>query len=301
MNAYEKAQWARIRAWQLEPPPPVTRWLGKAAGPGRQAVQDMLPAEVVSAALSGVQFAAARLAGRSSILRRAGVDDLQALRRGDLAVCDELARQIRQRAVLVGSGGGALFGMAGSVGLVADVPSLLLLSFRTVYRLAYCYGEDLDADNNQALAAAIFALASANSVADKQLGLAALREPLHCDPSDAAWRDGLQRAAERELAKDAAMISLRKMSSQLGRRLGWRKAAGALPFAGAVIGGSVNGWYLHDLSQVASICFQARWLLRRHPSLGELGAESGGRALTHVPPSAAGPQATSESAHGDGR
>ena len=70
----------------------------------------------------------------------------------------------------------------------------------------------------------------------------------------------MERAAEREFAKEAAVFSLNNLASKLGINLGKRKAAGVLPVLGALVGGSVNAWYLYDVAQVSRYVFQERWL-----------------------------------------
>ena len=48
-------------------------------------------------------------------------------------------------------------------------------------------------------------------------------------------------------------------------RARWRKAASVVPVMGAVVGGSVNAWYIYDVARVARYCFQERWLAAREP------------------------------------
>lgn len=257
---YEQTQLQALRRWQAEPPPPAARLMSRAAGPASRAVQKAIPTQALSAALAGVQKSAMRLNGHKSILKKAGVANIEALRDAPLQTCDELSKAVRHRAMAMGGGAGALFGVAGTAGLVADVPTLLVLAFRTIHRVGLCYGEVLAGEGGRPLLTAIFALASANTVEEKQLALSALQRPELIDQSGMAWREGMERAAERELAKDAAMFSLNNLAQQLGRHLGWRKAAGAMPVVGALIGGSVNAWYLYDLANVTRYCFQERWL-----------------------------------------
>lgn len=266
LTVYERAQLAQIREWQAEPPPPAARVFSRAAGPASRAVQNLLPEAALRSALAGAQKAALRLSGEDGLLRKAGVDTLDALRAVPLQTCDRLATGVQRRAAVMAGGAGAVFGVAGGAGLVADVPTLLLLALRSIHRTGLCYGEGGDATHRQQLGIGIFALASANSVEEKQAALAALRD---YDPglASAAWRDGVERAAERELAKDAAKFGLNNLARSLGKHLGWRKAAGSMPVFGAVIGGSVNAWYLYDVTRVARYVFQERWLLAKHPKL----------------------------------
>jgi hypothetical protein len=265
MNRYELDRLAELRRWQLQPPPPAARWFGKAAGPASQAVQTMIPTEVLRSAMNVVHGTAGRFTGHASVLKLAKVGRIEDLLDAELSLCDRLAGRVRRRAMATAGGTGALLGVAGAAGMVADVPALLVLAFNTIQRTALCYGQVLLGDSGRRLSLAIFALASANSVAEKEAALASAR--LNDDPTDAAWRDGIERAAERELAKEAATASLSNLALQASRHLGWRKAAGAMPFVGAVIGGSVNAWYLYDLGNVARYCFQERWLTARYGEL----------------------------------
>lgn len=262
LTDYEREQLARIEAWRAEAPALISRAFGAATSRTVTGVQRALPTGALKAALSRLQRAGVRTAARQALLRRAGLARLEALHAADLETCDRLARHVRRRGAALAGGSGALFGIAGVVGLAADVPTLLLQTFRIIHRIGLCYGEDCDEPALRPLPVAVFALASANSIAEKQAALDAIERLTELDA--AAWRDGLERAAERELAKEAAVFSLSNLAKAAGRRLGLRKAAGGVPVFGALVGGVVNAWYLNDVVTAAQHVFQARWLARRH-------------------------------------
>lgn len=268
LNDYEQQQWQRIAAWQREAPGPAARHFARAAGPATKAMQSVIPVAAFRRALDVADDTGRRVADVRSVLRLAGVDSLSLLESGALNDCDAVAARVRRRAMAAAGAGGMVFGVAGTPGLIADVPALVIMALRAIHRTAACYGHDLAGEGSDRLAIGVFALASANTVDEKQAALSALR---HGDPAAlldaAAWRDGIERAAERELAKDAAVLGLNRLARQLGLNLGWRKAGGALPVIGAAVGGSVNAWYLHDVSRTAQFCFQARWLIARYPEL----------------------------------
>jgi hypothetical protein len=264
LTEYETRQLREIREWQNEEPGWATRLLAKPGSKVAGAVQAMVPEDALRAALNGVNRLAEKFSDERSILKRANRASLDDLRRVELSLCDGLMRtEQRHRAALAGVGGAA-FGIAGAAGMVADVPSLIALALRTIHRVGLCYGEDLRKPEARKLAIGVFALASANSLEEKQTAVAALRDFGARSLDEAAWRDGVERAAEREFAKEAAVFSLNNLASKLGINLGKRKAAGVMPVLGALVGGSVNAWYLYDVSQVARYVFQERWLADKH-------------------------------------
>jgi hypothetical protein len=260
LTTYETEQLARLREWQAQSPGFLTRSFAKAAGPAGNVAQKLIPTAALKAALDGVQSIGARVSDRRSILKHAGVGSIAELRALELQACDRLAARVRLRAMLLAGSSGAAFGIAGGFGMVADVPTLLLQTFRSIHRTALCYGEALDAPQLRRLPIAVFALASANTVEEKRAALGAIDHDSH----SAAWRDGMERVAQREFAKDAAMFSLRNLAKTLTEHLGLRKAAGSIPITGALIGGGVNAWYLGDVTQAAKTTFQLRWLRAKY-------------------------------------
>lgn len=276
LTPYEQEQLTQIDAWRREMPSLATRAFGHLSGPAARTVQQLVPTTALNSALRGMQVAGTRTAARNALLRRAGVRSLRALASGDLETCDALALHVRRRGMALGGGSGALFGVAGGLGLVADVPALLVQTFRLIHRIGLCYGEDCARPRTQRLPVAIFALASANSRAEKQAALRAIEHAAGTGP--AALRDSFERTAERELAKEAAAYSLGNLSRAVTQRLGLRKSAGSVPVFGALVGGAVNAWYLGDVATAAQRTFQLRWLLRRHGAALAPGPNADARA-----------------------
>ena len=252
LDEYEHHQLAQIRQWRAAAPGLATRTIGKASGPLATVAEKALPSMALRLTLDGVHAAAVRLAG---------VDEVEALRKLPLETCDRLAEQVGRRATLMAGGSGAVFGIAGGFGLVADLPTLLTLTFRTIHRTGLCYGEDLGPPERRRLPVAVFALAAANNMEEKTEALRAI-DSLEQDA--VAWEEGMSRAAQRELAKDGVVISINNLGKSLARNLGWRKAGESLPVIGAFVGGSVNAWYLSDLAKAARYTFQLRWLRAKY-------------------------------------
>jgi hypothetical protein len=265
IDDYAWARRAEIERWLAAPPDWGTRVMSRPGQFAAKTAQRLVPVEVLRSSLRALDRAAGRFSGPRDILQWAGVDQIAEIAAFELPRCDELAQRVERRAMMLGGGSGAAFGIGGAAGMVADVPALLALALRTIHRSAYCYGEDWHAQGG--LSIGVFALASANSFDEKQQAWEALRRDVPM--LDAAWRDGVERVAERELAKDAAQFSLKTLSSRIGLHLGKRKAAGVTPVIGAVIGGVINAGYIRDIARVARYVLQDRWMRRHLPQLDD--------------------------------
>ncbi|MEQ1440390.1 EcsC family protein [Fontimonas sp. SYSU GA230001] len=263
LNPYERQRRDEIRRWLAAPPDWGTRTMSVPGRIAAAAAQRLVPVAALRASLRALDRTAGHLAGPGDVLRWAGVDTLDALAALPLRDADRLARRVERRSMLLAGSSGALLGIGGAVGMVADIPALLTLALRTIHRSAYCYGEDWQAEHGGGLAIGVFALASANSLDEKQAAWAALRSGQAL--LDAAWRDGVERVAERELTKDATQFSLQTLARRIGAHVGTRKSLGVAPVIGAVVGGAVNAGYIHDVATVARYVLQDRWLRRRHP------------------------------------
>lgn len=263
LSIYERGQLQQLRDWQRQGPDLGTRVMARPGAQAAKLVQSVVPVSALRSALKGFGRAAQRLGGAAAILRRGGVGTLGELREQPLQVCDRLARFEERTAMGFAGASGAALGAAGAAGMVVDVPALITQAMRVIHRTGLCYGEDMLAQEQQGLVIGIFALCSANSMEEKQQAINALIT--RSELLDAAWRDGVERAAERELAKEAAIFSLQTLASRIGVQLSKRKAAGAVPVLGAAVGAAVNAWYMHDVAQVARYVFQERWLRARYP------------------------------------
>lgn len=263
---------AALTAWRDAPAKPDLRGLPTVNVPMLGKLRQYTPDGGAQRALAAAYNTAVRLSQPKLVLRQAKVDALHQLGERPLAECDAQARRLARQSGWLAGGSGAALGLAGAAGMVADAPALLLLALRALVRIGYCYGEA----PSPALVAALFALASADTEEEKRLAWkAALTAEAgsgkaSAEISDAAIRDGLERAAEREFAKQALAGSLQKLAVTLVQRLGLKKSAGLLPVLGAAVGGAVNIRFLYLLSESARMAFAARRLLADGKPLKEL-------------------------------
>ena len=282
---------AAIRAWQDAEPTAGIRGLGAVSNRLSSALtktlKNAIPVNAIETALGTASDLALRTSARQAMCEQAGVQAIEDIRGLPLEHSDALARRVKRRGMALAASSGAATGVGGAALIAADIPALLTVCLRTIHQTAMAYGYPLHGEAGRALAIGLFALATSNTAEEKQAAIGALSQtmPGAALPSlaQAAWREGVERLSERELTKQALAYSLNNLATQLGVNLAKRKAAAAVPVLGAVIGGSVNAWTVHDLARSTQCAFQA-WRLGewgggdQAPAIGD---EQAGIALPH--------------------
>ena len=249
-----------IEDWLQQAPSLVASGFGRRMSPALEPVlkagRAVIPVGLLEQALLQGSRSSRRLALRERMLNQAGVDSVEQLAQRPLPACDRQWRKQRGWAMGLAGGTGAASGVVGMPGLVLDIPTLVLQSLIGIHRTGLCYGYDCMDDGASGFALGVFALASANTLAEKQAAWEAL-VALHSLEAE-ALRDGLEAAVARQLGKGSVAAGMQNLARQLGVNLGRRKAAAVVPVIGALIGGSINAWVMHDLMRVARHAFIAR-------------------------------------------
>lgn len=261
-NNYAVQRRKDIERWLAAQPDWGTKVM---AGPGKIAsgiAREVIPVEWLRAAFNGLNRTAERFSQHADILKWAQAEQLEQLTALQLEQVDRLAFKVERRAMALAGSGGAVLGVGGLFGMAIDIPALLALAMRTIYRTAYCYGEDWQDDAGQALAIGVFALASANSLEEKHQAWTAIQQGDAL--LDAAWRDGTERIAEREIAKRSTQFSIQNLASKVGVQLGTRRIGGVIPVLGIIVGASINIGYIHDISRTSRYVLQARWMAQHY-------------------------------------
>ena len=103
-------------------------------------------------------------------------------------------------------------------------------------------------------------LASPDTTDEEKLaalaGLSAIRSTLQTQ----TWKMMANHAAEHAFSREGAILAVRGLARQLGFNLTKRKALQAIPVMGALVGASVNAWYIRDVAISARRAYQLRWL-----------------------------------------
>lgn len=254
-ETYDSERLAELRSWLASPPSLIARGFGRTTSPVVRAMKPWAPQALLEKSFAMANQAGERLAWRTQVLASAGVLEPAEIRTQPLAVADELWRSQRRRMMMLAGSEGVVTGLGGAAGWVLDVPALLVLALEGIHRSALSYGYEWD---NKDVPLAVFSLAAANSLQEKQ---SAWQAAMQAQISSAEMLEGLERALNQSLAKRAAALSMSQVARQLGLNLGRRKVLGMVPLAGALVGGSVNAWYLRDVMQASRYVCHARRLL----------------------------------------
>lgn len=198
------------------------------------------------------------------IAKRAGVDDIFELRTGDVARCEELVLGVLEENRLIAMAEGGLTGAIGVIGAVVDLPLALILSLRTIYQIAHCYGFDLQGEEGRALAFEALTHSDLEILVDKQgvlLAFAGMRTILE---------SGDLRGVERLIGGGAEVAAVGGAISEFAQKLNLRKPALWLSRTMPVMTGAAGATYNARL--VSSVAASAQNTFRLARLNGEKAA-----------------------------
>ena len=261
LTRYERNQITAISHWKADKPSLFFRTFGVALSPATRIINKIVPEAAVRVVLDFSSSAAGWLTGSHDILRDAGVFSVENLKTHDLEVSDTLADEVHNWAIGLASAEGFATGATGLPGLALDIPAITVLALRTIHKIGVCYGFEVKTKRDNDFVLAILAVSGANGMGEKVAALATLRTVEVAIAKQTGKHRG-QTAATREMGQEAGSIGIKGLATrQLGINLTKRKILQAIPAVGALVGATVNGWYIKEIGWAARRAFQERWLL----------------------------------------
>ncbi|RBW66123.1 EcsC family protein [Vibrionales bacterium C3R12] len=260
LTPYEKKQIKLVRDWKLEEPSVISKGIGFVLSPLTWLVNQVVPTAAIKGILDFSSTAAEWLTDTNDILRDAKVTAITDLKYKDLELSDDLANEIHNWAIGIATAEGAGTGAAGVAGIAVDIPAIITLALRTIHKIGICYGFEVKTKEDREFVLAILSASGANDMSEKVAALTTLRT-IEVNITKQTWKKMAQKAAEDKMCQEAAIMSIKTLAKQLGINLTKRKALQAIPAIGAVVGGSVNGWYIKEVGWAARRAFQERWLI----------------------------------------
>jgi uncharacterized protein (DUF697 family) len=260
---YEKEQIHAINEWRMEKPTVINAALSYVMFPISIFLQAIVPESAMRGAIDGTSAAAEWLADEKDILRKGEVPAIDVLKSKDLLMSDTLANEIHNWAIGIASAEGAGSGMLGIYGLALDIPFIITFALRTIHKIGLCYGYKTKDEHNKHFVLALLSAAGANTAKEKAEAVKILRA-IDVMVAKQTLKAIAKKAAQQQLSKEVVLISMNNLGRQLGLNITKRKALQAIPVIGAVVGSSVNAWFINDVGWAARRVFQERWLIENH-------------------------------------
>ncbi len=258
-DSYEKKQLQEIENWKNEKPGVVSEFMGSLFKPLSRLFDNALPANTIQNAIESCNNASRSLIDVEAFKKEANINEVAELRSRSLPELDMLANEAHNWAIGIATAEGAATGAAGLAGMALDIPAIITLSFRTINKIALCYGFENDSDDEDQIVLSILSVAGANSTEEKEQALASLENAISISHKKVAGK-----TLENEVTKEAAKILIKALTKQLGINLTKRKALQAVPVIGAAVGASVNGYFIKDTGWAARRIYQERWLKEKY-------------------------------------
>ena len=260
LTTYEKEQVESIKRWKNKEPSIVSKTFGFLAQPVTWLAQKVIPNAAIRGVLNAANGAAYILADTEDIERDAGVQKISDLKVKNLEVSDTLSNEVHNWAIAIGTVEGGVTGAAGLPGLALDVPAIITIALRTIYKIALCYGYECKDEQDKNYVLGILSASGANTMAEKAKALLTLKT-IEVSIAKTTWKAMAKKAANSQFSKSGGIISIKHLAKQLGINLTKRKAAQIIPVVGSGVGASVNGLYIQGVGWAARRKFQERWLI----------------------------------------
>nr|WP_321404979.1 EcsC family protein [uncultured Desulfobacter sp.] len=228
--------------------------------------QKLIPEKAIRSAVYTAIKAADKLTASGDIKKTANVSEIKELSQKELAFLDKLAANVHHWAIGLATTGGIATGFGGAVTLAADIPATVTLALRTIHKIGLCYGYEPKTDEDRLFILAVLAIPSANSLGDKMIALNTLHAVRANTETSPALppADTVKPTPDKPITKKDTDIAIDHLSKAIGLNLTKRKILQLIPAVGAVVGGSVNGWYLKDVGWSARRAYQERWLADKY-------------------------------------
>ena len=260
LTNYEIVQIEGIKAWKKEEPGVVSHAIGAVVGPVAWLLRQIVPESAMRGALEACNAAGQYFADHGDLIRDAKVESISELKSKRLETSDQLANECHNWAIGIAAAEGTAAGPFGFFAAPVDIPALITLAFRTIHKIGLCYGFEAKTETDKQLVLSILAASGANTLDEKAAAMVTITM-LERTLITQTWKAMAEKTGSNALGKEGAIIAIRNLAKQLGINLTKRKALAAIPLIGALIGGTVNGWYISEVSWAARRVFQERWLL----------------------------------------
>ena len=170
----------------------------------------------------------------------------------DLSVLEALVKERLRSAKAMAAVQGGVTGVGGAPGLLADIPTLYFLLFRTVRQVALCFGHPADSDAERRYLLQVVNAGHHLEMRDRRCALIEL-DSLEAELSD-------RNASSEDMQRTLLAKSVQQLAKKLAATLVTRKAAQTVALVGGAVGAVINRQLLDDVGQTAFHAYRRRFL-----------------------------------------
>lgn len=154
---------------------------------------------------------------------------------------------------------GGVTGVTGAPGLLADIPTLYFLIFRTVHQIALCFGHPARTPAERRYLLQVVNVGHHLELRERRLALLELEEL----EQQIGTREGTSEDLQRAMLAKSVQLLARKLTSTLLQR----KATQAVAVVGGAVGAVLNRQLVEDVGMTAIHAYRTRFLYRRSQNL----------------------------------
>lgn len=170
----------------------------------------------------------------------------------DFTTLDAMARQKVSQAKQLATVQGGITGVSGAPGLLADIPSLYFLLFRTVHQVAICQGFPAHTPAERRYLLQVVNVGHHLEMRDRRCALLELESM----ESELLTRTGAAEDLQRALLAKTVQLLAKKLASTLIQR----KATQAVALVGGAVGAVINRQLMEDVGLTALHAYRRRFL-----------------------------------------
>lgn len=197
-----------------------------------------------------------------------GAETIVDLKKAAIQDLDNVAENYIKKNLGLATAEGFGAGLIGWASMIADVPALFTIAFRTVYQISCCYGygiTDLEHESTErefevGFMLRLFRIALAASSKDKTAHLIELRDFELAHREEVSQNVGNDYVTK-QISKAAAINISRMLINEIVKAIFTRGAITKIPGIGAVLNAGFNYAFIDDVGKTAFNLYRERFLL----------------------------------------
>lgn len=190
------------------------------------------------------------------------------LKKASIHDLDHVAKKFIEGNTRMATLSGIGTGLVGWPGLIADLPTLFMLSMRSIHQIALCYGFDPNGEHKTPAEQAyetqyimrVFKIATSSDKVQKQRSLGELKD-FEAGRDEATGYDVGGDYTTKQLGKNASSFISQRIVREIVEQTISKKAAALVPGLGAIFSAGFNYVYLKDVGEASYMLYRERFLL----------------------------------------